>query len=116
MTIDPTQTVPLTIWKDGTIRVKGTRLPIDMIVNAHHRGECPEEIYEAFPSDVYTVADIYSIIAYYLSNKSKIDKYLVKRETQAKKIREEIESMPGYKERTDYLREKLLARRQEHQK
>ena len=116
MTLEITQTVPLTLWKDGTIRVKGSRLLIDMIVNAHNRGECPEEIYEAFPSDVYTVADIYSIIAYYLSNKSKIDKYLAKRETQAKKIREEIELTPGYKERTDRLREKLLVRRNEHQK
>ena len=116
MTIETTQTVPLTLWKDGTIRVKGTRLLIDMIVKAHHRGECPEEIYESFPSDIYTVADIYSIIAYYLSNKSKIDKYLTKREKEAEKIREEIESMPGYKERTDHLREKLLARRQERQK
>jgi uncharacterized protein (DUF433 family) len=110
MTLETTQTVPLTLWKDGTIRVKGTRLLIDMIVGAHNRGECPEEIFESFPSDVYTVADIYSIIGYYLSNKSKIDKYLAKREKEAEKIRKEIESMPDYKVKTDNLRGKLLER------
>ena len=116
MTINTTQIVPLTLWEDGTIRVKGTRLLIDTIVGAHNQGECPEEIFESFPSDIYTVADIYSIIAYYLQNKSEIDNYLAKREKQAEKIREEIESAPGYKERTDGLREKLLERWKEHQK
>jgi uncharacterized protein (DUF433 family) len=112
MTLETTQTVPLTLWKDGTIRVKGTRLLIDMIVGAHNRGECPEEIFESFPSDVYTVADIYSIIGYYLSNKSKIDKYLTKREKDAEKIWKEIESDPKYQARTKELRERLLSRRE----
>ena len=116
MILETTQTVPLTVWKDGTIRVKDTRLLIDMIVGAHNRGECPEDIYESFPSTDYTVADIYSIIAYYLSNKSKIDEHLTKRIEEAEKTREEIESMPGYKERSDYLREKISARDKERQK
>ena len=114
MILETTQTVPLTLWKDGTIRVKGTRLLIDMIVGAHNRGEYPEEIFESFPSDLYTVADIYSIIAYYLSNKSKIDKYLAKREKVAEKIWKELESDPKYQARTKELREKLLACRENY--
>lgn len=110
MILETTQKVPLTVWEDGTIRVKGTRLLIDMIVGAHKRGECPEEIFESFPSDIYTVADIYSIIAYYLTHKEKIDKYLAKREKEAEKIWKEIESDPKYQARTKELREKLLAR------
>ncbi|CAN5841087.1 hypothetical protein BH20ACI4_BH20ACI4_26520 [soil metagenome] len=102
--LETTQKVPLTLWQDGTIRVKGTRLLIDMIVNAHNRGECPEEIFESFPSDIYTVADIYSIIAYYLRNKSKIDRYLAKREKEAEKIWEKIEALPNYQQN----RQKLL--------
>ena len=94
MTLETTQTVPLTLWEDGTIRVKGTRLLIDMIVGAYNRGESPEEIFESFPSEIYTVADIYSIIAYYLTHKEKIDEYLADREKKAKKIRKEIESAP----------------------
>jgi len=99
MIIQTIQKIPLTLWKDGTIRVKGTRLLIDMIVDAHQRGECPEAIFESFPSKDYTVADIYSIIAYYLQNKSKIDKYLAKREREAEKFWGKIESEPQYQAR-----------------
>lgn len=111
MTLEITQKVPLTLWKDGSIRVKGTRLPIDRIVYAYKNGECPEEIYDSFPSDAYEVADIYSIIAYYLNNKSKIEKYMVKREKEAKEIKTKIESMPDYKEKTESLKEKILSRK-----
>lgn len=110
MTLQTTQKVPLKIWKDGSIRVKGTRLPIDRIVYAYKNGECPEDIFDSFPSDAYTVADIYSIIAYYLQNKEKIEKYLEKREEEAKKIREEIESTPGYQEKREERRQELLSR------
>lgn len=101
MILETTQKVPLTIWQDGTIRVKGTRLLIEMIVNAHNRGECPEEIFESFPSKIYTVADIYSVIAYYLTHKSKIDKYIAKREKEAEKFWNKIEPEPKYQARID---------------
>lgn len=116
MTLETTQTIPLTLWKDGTIRVKGTRLLVDMIIDAHKRGEIPEEIFNSFPSNDYTVADIYLVISYYLSNKSMLEKYMAKREKEAEKIWKKIESMPGYKERNEKLREKLLARWEEKQK
>ena len=74
VTLETTQTIPLTPWKDGTIRVKGSRMLVDMIIYAYKNGECPEDIFDSFPSDVYSVADIYSIIAYYLSNKEKFEK------------------------------------------
>ena len=103
MTLETTQTIPLTLWKDGTIRVKGSRLLLDMIVNAHNRGECPEAIAEAFPSA--TVAEIYLIIAYYLNHKPKIDKYLVKREKEAEEIRRKIEADPKHQARIkEFLR------------
>lgn len=116
MTLETTQQVPLTLWEDGTIRVKGTRLLIDMIINAHKRGECPEEIFDSFPSNVYTVADIYSIIAYYLTHKDKIEKYLAKREKEAEEVRKEIESAPGYQERKEDLRKKILERWENREK
>lgn len=96
MTVKTIQTVPITFWKDGTIRIKGTRLLLDMIVEAHNRGDCPEEIFEAFPSENYTVADIYSIISYYLSHKAKIDKHLAQRTQKAQAVWKKIESDPQY--------------------
>lgn len=110
MTLETIQNVPLTIWQDGSIRVKGTRLPIERIVYAYKNGECPEEIFDSYPSNVYTVADIYLVIAYYLQNKEKIEKYIARREEEARKIREEIESAPDYKEKRAELRKTLLER------
>ena len=104
MTLETTQSVPLTIWEDGSIRVKDTRLLVDMVINAHKRGECPEEIFEAFPSDEYSIADIYAVIAYYLSHKAKIDKYLAKRKAKAEEIWAKIESDPKYKKRIAELK------------
>lgn len=111
MTLETTQKIPLALWKDGSIRVKGTRVLLDIIIGAHKRGECPEDIAEAFPS--VNVADVYSIIAYYLTHKSQIEKYLVKREKEAEEIKKQIELIPGYKENREKLREKLLGRWEE---
>jgi uncharacterized protein (DUF433 family) len=116
MMLNPTQTIPLTQWQDGSIRVKGSRLPIDGIIYAYRQGEIPEAIFESYPSDAYTVADIYAIIAYYLSNKEKFDKYLSKREKEAERIRKEIESRPGYQEEREEWRKKILERWEERQK
>lgn len=97
MTLETTQTVPIEWWDDGTIRVGGTRLLIDMIVDAHNRGECPEAIYESFPSKYYTVADIYAVIAYYLSHKFAIDKHLADGEKKAEAVRRKYENTPEHK-------------------
>jgi len=104
MILETTQKIPLSLWKDGSIRVKGTRLLIDMIVNAHNRGESPEDIYDSFPSEAYAIADIYSIIAYYLRNKTKIDNYLAKREKEAEKFWKTLESDEKYQARIDKLK------------
>lgn len=107
MTIETTQAVPLTQWEDGSIRVKDTRLLIDMIIYPHLRGECPEEIFESFPCDYYTVADIYAVIAYYLANKEKLDKYLAQREKKAGELWKKIEANPKQKEHREKLRERM---------
>ena len=104
MTLETTQTVPLEMWEDGTIRVGGTRLLIDMIVDYHNRGECPEDIYEAFPSKYYTVADVYAVIAYYLSHQRAIDKHLLDKAKKAEKVWEKIENDPKHIEFTAKLR------------
>ncbi len=103
MILKTIQKVPLTLWQDGTIRVKGSRLLIDMIVNAHNRGMCPEEIFDSFPSEEYSIADIYSIVAYYLKNKRKINDYLAKREKTAENFWKMLESDIKYQARINEL-------------
>lgn len=96
MTLDAVQSVPLTQWEDGSIRVGDTRLLIDMIIYAHKRGLCPEEIYESFPSSSYSVADIYSVLAYYLTHQAEIDRYLTAREKESEEIWKTIENDPKH--------------------
>lgn len=112
ITLETTQTVPLTLSEDGGIRVKGTRLLIDTIIGAHKRGECPEEIFDSFPSEEYTVADVYSIIGYYLTHKDKIEKYLTQRKREGEEIMKQIECLPDYKEKRNQLRKMLTAHQQ----
>ena len=109
MTLETTQKVPLTFWKDGSIRLKGTRLLLDTIIGAHQRGDCPEEIFEAFPSNEYKVADIYSVLAYYLSNREKIEKYLAKRQKEADEFWKQIESDPKHQAQRKELRDRMSA-------
>lgn len=104
VTLETTQTVPLERWEDGSIRVGGTRLLIDMIVDAHNRGESPETIYEAFPSKYYSIADIYAVIAYYLSHKAAIDKHLADGEREAEMVWKKIEADPKHIAFMDELR------------
>ena len=108
MILETTQTIPLEVWEDGTIRVKGTRLLIDMIINEYKSGAIPEEIVDSFPS--VEVAEVYAIIAYYLTHKEQVEKYLEKQENEAAEVRKLIESMPNYHEKRNQLRETLLNR------
>lgn len=71
MHIPKTIDIPLEVWRDDTIRVKGGRLLLEMITNAHNRGESPELIFESFAG--VAISDIYLIIGYYLKHKTEID-------------------------------------------
>ena len=77
---------------------------IDMVVEAHNMGRCPEDIFESFPSKYYTVADIYSVIAYYLSHKAAIDKHLAEKDIAAEKVWKKIEADPEHIKFMDKLR------------
>ena len=100
-----TMTVPLTRIEDGTLRVTGTRIPIDRIVYAYHEGQTPEQFCQDFPT--VSVADVYAVIGYYLQHRELIDTYLRLRERDADEIREAVER----KYPTTELRERLVRQR-----
>lgn len=101
--IDP---VPLTIDAYSVVRVGGTRIPLDTVVELFKQGATPEETVARF--DSLDLADVYAVIAYYLRHKDEVDAYLQEREQQAEEIREKIEQRFPSKG----LRDRLLARRQ----
>lgn len=102
---DTTQRVPLQSDADGVIRVGGTRVTLDTLVAAFDAGGTPEEIVRQYPS--VALADVYSVIAYYLRHESDIQAYLTQRRQRAAQVRQQNER------RFDPagVRDRLLARR-----
>ncbi len=100
-----TEIVPIKLNKDGVILVSKTRVTLDTIITAFNEGLTAEEISYQYPS--VPLADIYSIIGYYLRQKKQVDTYLKRREKQAQEVRrinEEKFNLTG-------IRERLMARR-----
>ena len=83
-------TLPLRTDADGTIRVAGTRITLDVLLGFYHQGQSADELQEGFPS--LSLGDIHSVIGYYLRHKDSIDGYLRTRQQEAARLREEIES------------------------
>jgi len=100
-----TATIPLKVDKDGVIRVSKTRVTLDTIVAAFLEGLTAEEIAVQYP--VVPLADVYSVIGYYLHQKKKVDAYLKRREKLAESVRTQNQA------RFDQsgIRERLLARK-----
>jgi uncharacterized protein (DUF433 family) len=101
------ETTPLTTDQDGVVRIGNSRVTLDTVVYAFNEGSNAEEILKRYPS--LQLADIYSVIGYYLRHRSEIDAYLKDRESLAGKVRRENESrFPN-----TGIRERLLSRRRQ---
>ena len=97
--------VPIHTDPDGVVRVAATRVTLDTVVGAFDAGATAEEIAQQYSS--VDLADVYSVITYYLRHKSEVCAYLQKRQQDAAAVREDNEGRfppPG-------VRERLLARR-----
>lgn len=104
LTVGP-EPVPLRVDADGVARVGCTRVSLDSVAWAFRSGETPEGIAEQFPT--LALADVYSVLGWYLRHRAEADAYLAEREVEAARLREEVEA--------DFpptgLRGRLLARR-----
>jgi len=96
--------IPLSTDADGVIRVAGTRVTLDTLVDTFMTGASPEEIAQDFP--VLQLDDIYAVVTYYLRHRAEVDAYLRERRARADAIRREIEA---HSPQTG-LRARLLAR------
>lgn len=101
------QPVPLTQWEDGTIRIRGTRITLDVIVTQFILGATAEQIHDSFPAA--SLKDIYGTIHYYLEHTDAVDAYLREQQQAAAATRAWVEGQPGNRA----LRERLRARRQQ---
>lgn len=82
--------VPLRADEDGRLLVGDTRATLDSLIGFYRLGESPENLHDGFPT--VPLAHIYAVIAYYLANQTEVDAYLVGREAEAERIRQEWEA------------------------
>jgi len=98
-------TIPLSKDADGVYRVAGTRVTLDLVVQAFNRGATAEEIVQDFPG--LHLADTYQVIGYYLKHGAELAEYLQQRSRAEQELLREHED--AWSPRG--LRERLLARR-----
>jgi uncharacterized protein (DUF433 family) len=85
-----TDALPLRADADGVMRVAGTRVTLDTVIEAFVDGATPEEIVQQYPS--LSLADVYSVIGYYLHRRDEVERYLRLRRKKAAKVRSENEA------------------------
>ena len=74
------------------IRIKGTRVGIEIVVEKFLDGSSPDEIRRQHPH--LTLKQIYGTITYYLFNKETIDAYIAAGQKQAEEAYEEQRKNP----------------------
>lgn len=86
-------TVPLWVDDHGDVRVAGTRILFDVLIDLHKQGTCPEEIAKSYLS--LTLADVYGVLAYYHRHREEAEHYLSERDEEARRLREQVERQQG---------------------
>jgi uncharacterized protein (DUF433 family) len=99
--VDP---LPLRVDENGVIRVGGSRVTIDLIVEQYENGMTPEEMVSAY--DALALADVYGVISYYMNHRDEVQDYLKRRHEQAADQRDRMETG-----RRPITRQELVARR-----
>lgn len=82
------QTAPLVLGEDGTIRIQGSRVTLDSVIDEFKQGATAEQIQEDFPS--LTLREVYGTIAYYLDHTRDIERYLQEHEQAGDATRQEL--------------------------
>lgn len=97
--------VPIRITEDGAVRIGKTRVSLATVVTYFNGGRTPEEIAASFTT--LQLADIYSVIGYYLRHKDAVDAFLAWEDEEAERIRQKIEAYQN----SDEFRARQEARR-----
>lgn len=110
-TLEKTQTMPLRLTEDGTIRIADSRVSLDSVVQHYKLGASAEQIAQKFPS--LDLADVYAAITYFLNHEETVEEYLRQQEAEGDEVQKTIESDPQYQKNSAALRARILARKSE---
>jgi len=90
------------------IRLKGSRVRLEVVVEEFHKGATPQQIAEWYPT--LTLQQVYVAITYYLYNKADVDEYIQRGEAVADAFYQEY-----LKQEPSPLRKRLQALRAQQQ-
>lgn len=97
---------PLTVLENGAIRLTGTRMPLEVLLDAHiDRGWSAEKIVQEF--DGLKLGDVYSVLGYYHRHRDEVEAYLIESTAAAAAIRQKFVELRG----PQLTRTQLLQRR-----
>jgi uncharacterized protein (DUF433 family) len=85
--------LPMVADEHGVIRVSGTRVTLDTLLDHYNQGYAVDDLHTAFPS--IPVADIHTVIGHYLRHKGEVDAYLGAKRREAEDTRRKSEAVPG---------------------
>lgn len=92
---------PLQMDDSGTLRVGGTRVALETIIELYKNGYSADQLAGAYSS--VSLADVHTVIGYYLRHRQEVETYLQRQNREAAEIRRDIEAIPGNAE----LRQRL---------
>ena len=97
--------VPLEVWDDGSVRVGGTRLLLDTVVDGFNVGRSAEklaEVHGGLPAQV-----IRDVIDYYLRHRDEVNAYVRDGEKTADEAYDKIMALPGQAEAVERMRSRM---------
>ena len=84
--------------RNGAYYVVGTRIGLDIIIDAYRQGECAENIFESFPS-IGSLARVYGAIAFILEHPDAVHAYLEDQDRAWEEFKRTHPLPPGTEER-----------------
>jgi uncharacterized protein (DUF433 family) len=104
LSVPDVDTLPLETDANGVIRIANARVPLDTVIAVFEDGASAEEIAHRYPA--LALADVYSVIGYYLRHQEEFEDYLQQRSAQRAQFKRESQARYEHSN----LRARLLAR------
>jgi uncharacterized protein (DUF433 family) len=97
--------IPLEKDAHGAIRVGGTRVTLDVVIEAYDQGATPEQTVQKFGE--LRLDDIYAVLTYYLRHTEDVRAYLAERAKESDRLRDQVvATAPSPLSRERLLRQK----------